>query len=474
MPYIQEFTNDVFVSYAHADNEPNPVGFCWVNKFVEHLEIELRRRLGGTQDLKFYFDEKSLRSSDHLRVLLENVRTSAAFVAILSPSYTARTWTRDELTAFGSSAGEPGRLFAIEVLPIDERDGIPEQIAHLHRIRFWWTEPPKEVPYTVTPTVPPDNRYITRLQDLAECLRTQLREMANPQGGRSQSPSIEARATNPNTVLLAQTTDDLDEDREQVRRYLHQYGLTVLPDRIYPQGGLEFAAAFRSDIKKASLFVHLLGPLPSRQPPDLPGSYGQFQYQTAKAAGLRTLLWRRPDFDFTAVAHHDRSLLSEPTVLAMGLEAFKAEIVRSSQPQPAPDNRLKADPFVFINADSADINLASALNAEFKRHNCTVAMRATKGSAAAINRDLEDNIVQSDAMILVYGKAEQTWVRGQLRLYSRLKHQRPRPLSVLAIYKCPPKPKPTIDMAIPEAREIDCTRQFTLQPVQDLIAEFRR
>jgi hypothetical protein len=474
MAYIQEFKNDVFVSYAHADNEPDPVGVCWVNQFVRHLEVELRRRLGGTQDLKFYFDKTSLRSNDHLQVLVQNARTSAAFVAIISPSYTARTWTRDELAAFSSSAGEPDRLFALEVLPINEHDGIPEQIAHLHRMKFWWTEPPSDVPYTVTPTAPPDNRYITRLQDLAECLRTQLRGMANAQGERLRSPSIEARATNPSTVLLAQTTDDLDEDREQVRRYLNQYGVRVLPDGIYPQGGLEFADAFRRDLKKSNLFVHLLGPLPSRQPPDLPGSYGQFQYQTAKAAGLPTLLWHRPDFDFTAVTHHDRSLLSEPTVLAMGLEAFKAEIVRSSQPQPAPDNRVKADPFFFINADSTDIKLANALNAEFKRHNCTVAMRASKGSAAAINRDLEDNIVQSDAMILVYGNAEQTWVRSQLRLYNRLKPQRPRPLGALAIYKCPPKPKPTIDMAIPEAREIDCTRQFTLQPVQDIIAEVIR
>jgi hypothetical protein len=345
---------------------------------------------------------------------------------------------------------------------------------HLHRIRFWWTEPPKDVPYTVTPTVPTDNRYINRLQDLAEDIRAQLREMSNPQRDRPPPPSREVTGTNPGTVLLAQTTDDLDEDREQVRRYLNQYGLTVLPDRMYPQGGLEFANAFQRDLKKASLFVQLLGPLPSRHPPDLPGSYGQFQYRTAKAAGLRTLLWRRPDFDLAAVTHHDRSLLSEPTVLAMGLEAFKAEVARASQTRPTPQSPVKADPFIFINADSTDIDLANALNAEFKRQNCAVAMRASKGSAAAINRDLEDNIVQSDAIILVYGKAEQTWVRGQLRLYNRLKPQRPRPLRVLAIYKCPPKPKPTIDMAIPEAREIDCTRHFTLQPLQDIISEVRR
>src|SRR5262245_20839558 len=216
MAYIQEFKNDVFVSYAHADNQPNPVGACWVNQFVEHLEVELRRRLGGTQHLKFYFYNRSLRGNDHLRVLLENARASAAFLAILSPSYAARTWTRDELAAFGFAAGETGRLFALEVLPVDEHEGIPEEIVHLNRTRFWWNEPPKQVPYTVTPTVPADSRYITRLQDLAEDLRMQLREMCHPQGDGSHTPSTKATDCDSNTVLLAQTTDDLDEDREQV------------------------------------------------------------------------------------------------------------------------------------------------------------------------------------------------------------------------------------------------------------------
>src|ERR1051326_1623375 len=100
MAYVREFKNDVFVSYAHADNQPNPFGDRWVNEFVKNLETELRRRLGGTEDLRIFFDSRSLRGNDHLQVLLENARSSAVFVAIVSPSYVARTWTQDELAAF--------------------------------------------------------------------------------------------------------------------------------------------------------------------------------------------------------------------------------------------------------------------------------------------------------------------------------------------------------------------------------------
>src|SRR4051794_33454996 len=111
MAYVREFQNDVFISYAHADNEKNPLGVSWVNDFVQNLQVELRRRLGGTHDLKMFFDHRDLRGHDHLRVLLENVQSSAVFVAICSPSYVSRPWTRDELAAFGAAAGDSGRIF---------------------------------------------------------------------------------------------------------------------------------------------------------------------------------------------------------------------------------------------------------------------------------------------------------------------------------------------------------------------------
>ncbi len=472
MAYVRDFTNDVFISYAHADNAPNAVTPYWVNQFVQHLEVELERRLGGTRELKIFFDHRNLRSNDHLMELLANARRSAVFIAVLSPSYITRTWTRDELTAFRSAAPEPGRIFVVEVLPPDEHDAVPPEVARLNTTKFYWTEEPvSTVPRTITPKSPPDDRYANRLQDLAWQVRAQLRQMRE-----ATFPRVEAvaPAVPANAVLLAQTTDDLEEDREQVRRYLKQYGIPVLPEHLYPQGGFDFSAAFRSDVKRARLFVQLLGPVGSRQPPDLSTTYAQFQYNTAQSAGLTAVLWRRPDIDTSLLTHHDRGLLLRPEVRAMGLEAFKAELVRLAQPAPALAPHRSAEPFIFINADATDIDIAEKLEDEFKRNSCAVATRAHHGEAAAINRDLEENIVDSDGIIVVYGKAEQTWVRGQLRLYNKLKPQRRSPPRVLAVYVCPPEPKPAIGMMIPEAREIDCRNNFTLRPVQEIVSEMRR
>ena len=47
MSYLHEFKRDVFISYAHYDNEPLIEGKeGWVSEFHRTLEIYLRKRLG--------------------------------------------------------------------------------------------------------------------------------------------------------------------------------------------------------------------------------------------------------------------------------------------------------------------------------------------------------------------------------------------------------------------------------------------
>ena len=65
-----------------------------------------------------------------------------------------------------------------------------------------------------------------------------------PQPAASSVPVPDNKA-----VLLAQTTDDLYDERERVRACLDQYGIKVLPENDYPQGGQDFAAAFEDDVR---------------------------------------------------------------------------------------------------------------------------------------------------------------------------------------------------------------------------------
>ena len=120
MAFVHGFENDVFISYAHADNEVDALGDAWVQQFQQNLRIALKQRLGRGDDINIYFDARRLQGNHPLDEILDSVRKSAVFVAVGSPSYVNRQWTRDELAAFAAVSDEPGRLFGIERLPLDE------------------------------------------------------------------------------------------------------------------------------------------------------------------------------------------------------------------------------------------------------------------------------------------------------------------------------------------------------------------
>src|ERR1700730_1742965 len=107
MAYVSGFTNDIFFSYASIDNEPDAQDVRWVSHFRNDLATALRRRLGS--DVEIFFDEVGLRAYHDLDALIENARNSAAFLAVFSPSYVERQWTRDELQAFHQTAKGSGQ-----------------------------------------------------------------------------------------------------------------------------------------------------------------------------------------------------------------------------------------------------------------------------------------------------------------------------------------------------------------------------
>lgn len=470
MAFVTGYDHDVFVSYAHADESADVSG-KWVSQFVDCLRGALRLRLGGSAELRIFFDSGSLHPNQQLEEILTAVRRSAVFLAIASRSYAARDWTRQELAAFIRVPGDTARLFAVECLPLGHGETYPAPLQHQHRMKLWCPlDPHNSTPIPLSLALDPAV-FQQRIHDLAEQIRNQLLTM------KKASPPIEripVRQIEYRPVLLAQVTDELDEERDQVRRYLEQFGVTVLPEGTYPQGGDAFKAAVEADLARAGVFVQLLSRQAGRAPPDLAEGYTRFQHDAAAARGVETIQWRRPDLDLDSVANpQHRGMLSAETVIATGLEAFKAEILRRAPLPPPPPVAQKSSrsSLVFIDADKDDADIAKTLQMEFSRHNFPAVVPTLGGAAEDVRADLEDNIVECDALVVVYGQTTPVWVRGQLRLYNKLKAKRSGPPRILALYSGPPVTKPELGFILPEVREIDGRTAEAIESMRVLIAE---
>ncbi|MGH6767579.1 MAG: toll/interleukin-1 receptor domain-containing protein [Xanthobacteraceae bacterium] len=496
MAFVPVFEHDVFISYAHFDNEPDTQEIRWVSRFQADLKTALRQRLGTEPNV--FFDTRNLQAHHDLEMLTDNVCHSAVFLAVLSPSYVKREWTIKELEAFDRVATGRNRIVTVELLPVKESDFHP-RFLRLKRAQFWWKDEREEdIPLKLTPRSNPD-KYDRRLQTLAHQMEELLRDVFEDQTKKPQSTASVSKQALPasdvkgpltgKTILLAQATMDLYDDRDQVLAYLKQFGATVLPDGDYLQGGREFAEAVKADVARTDLFVQLLGPYRSNRPPDLkdegsdePKSYAQFQYDAAKARGAEILQWRRPDIDPAAITHWDKRLLEGPEVLAMGLQEFMKEIKKTIERSIAAAEKAaekavtpaKGTEFLFINADSSDKELADQLLKAFEdRQDWMAASPLFEGSAEDITKDLDANLVECGALMLVYGKADAPWVRAQLRRYSKLERLRDAPPRVKTILFAPPAPKPDISVS-GGFTKIDFQNDLTADNVDKVVAELRR
>lgn len=480
MAFVPGAKNDVFISYAHFDNEGGATGERWVTDFVQRLESALRERLGCPVDI--YFDSHSLEGHQVLSEILDNVRRSAVFVPILSPSYINRKWTQDELDAFMAMETASRIVFTVERLPLESENEYPQTLRERKRSQFWYRGEDSGVPYIMTPSVRPD-RYFGAITDVVDHMARQLRTLKAGGGlgaaapGPAKSSGIEVKPEGP-AVLLAQVTEDIDDQRDQVRRHLEQFGIPVLPASLYPQGGADFQKAFEADLGQAALFVQLLGPVPGRKPPDLSQGYAQFQFDAARARGIPMMTWRRPDLDLSSIAAPHAALVGAPTVQAMSLQAFKSEIVRKIQtppppPPPSKAGEAKSASTVFINAVREDGDLAAKLQEEFAGEGCMAMLPMWEGPPEAISTDLNENIIDCDALVLVYGAAESSWVRGQLKLYNKLKPKRADPRCLVVICNAPPGPKAPIGIMLPEAQEIEFARMLEAGPFAELLSRAR-
>src|SRR5215831_16956127 len=91
------FAHDVFISYTHADNQPDRQG-PWVERFECDLQSRLEVVSGKSIDI--WWDKKLGAAdlfNDAIRTELEN---SALLVVILSPSYFNSDYCRRERESF--------------------------------------------------------------------------------------------------------------------------------------------------------------------------------------------------------------------------------------------------------------------------------------------------------------------------------------------------------------------------------------
>ncbi len=470
MAFVPGYENDIFVSYAHVDNVPLPgAEEGWVSTLMKGLNTRLAQLLGRGEDFSFWRDPKLSAHEPLTGQLLSALERSAALLIVLSPGYLASEWCLREKNTFLQLTRQRvragSRFFVVERHRFQPEEK-PEELRELLDYRFWLMEPESNrLRILGEPKPDPtDLRYYDKLNDLASDLAEELKRLQQTAEQQKVSPPITEQLP-PDTrpaIFLAEVTDDLLSQRDEVQRYLDQAGFRVLPAM-----ALESAAALQQalaqDLPQCKLFVQLLSPLFGKL------RYPRQQYEGARGAKIPILQWCDPTLKLDTVTDPDQlALLKGDTVLAVHLEEFKREVVKRASAKPAIPIQPSVGPLVLLNANDEDDSLGQAVAEIIDRSGVGYVMPLRTGEPAEIRKDLEQQLLESDGVIIVYGAVTHTWARNQVLHCHKFMSLRQQPLKALAVYEGPPEEKESLRVKLPGMRILNCRKC----PDENLLREF--
>jgi hypothetical protein len=165
------FKYDLFISYAHLDNEPDiPDAEGWVKYFHYTLEKRLTKRLG--REANIFRDAELQKFGKFSDQLAKALSDSAALVSVISPRYVQAKWCLRELREFYNQANVD-RIIKVVKTAYDKKDlacfEITEQcLASLK---------PEGVPADVLEKLQPiKNRKVRREESFLTLLKTTIGE----------------------------------------------------------------------------------------------------------------------------------------------------------------------------------------------------------------------------------------------------------------------------------------------------------
>jgi serine/threonine protein kinase len=483
--------HDLFISYCAADDEPPPGSAVagWVTTLVDNLDWRLRQLSGRSAELSVWMDDGLANRPEIDDAAAERLERTAATVLVMSPGYANSGWLQTS-----------GRFLDVlrrrhlrdECVFVVERDRVephlrPADLAALRGHSFWRPAGESAAMLLGYPRPRPeaDAEYYARVDDLARAVHERLNRLIasrpddDPRraGSVSEQSAPAADAPGSPCIYLAEVTDDLDPLRDEVQRYLNQFGYRVLPSRWYPRDPGEFQEAMQHDMQQCLLFVQLVGPFAGKKPPGETRSYAALQYEIAERSGLPILQWRDAALQTAGIRDPEHSaLLGNRHVQVVDLELFKRETVtRAAQerkryeqsqlpPAPAADKA-----FIFINAGRDDLPLTEELCELLERHGYSYALPMHDGRPDEIRQDLEANLLDCDGLIVVYGEIPEQWVREQLRQWRKVLFRREKPLRALAVYEGPPPQKQRLGMRLPQMRVLDCRQGLQVEKVRSFL-----
>lgn len=428
------FEKDLFISYAHIDNEPlTPEQKGWITRFHASLEALLSMRMGG--EARIWRDNK-LRGNDVFGPeIVDQFSQTAVLVSVLTPRYLNSEWCNKEVSEFCQRAEENGgmvvenkaRIFKVLKAPVDTQESLPEVVRAVLGYEFFTFEEgtPLELDSAYGEKFAQDyNRKVGKLAwDVSQLLKT----LAAGTGDNGHDEPGPAKPT----VYLAECSYDRKQARETLEGELRRYGNVVLPDQELPREEEKYVGAVEGLLKRCQLSIHLVGEAYGGVP-DGPSQKSVVVLQNELAAKrsrsgqLKRVIWvpegthsaQAQQQAFIDALHQNAEAQIGADLITADIEGLKTSIhailKKLEKPEPvAADESVVADKsrLIYLICNEKDRKAAVPVRKFCRGLGFEVAIPAFEGDAAAVREAHQQLLTNADAVILFYGAGDEAWKR---------------------------------------------------------------
>lgn len=429
MAYAPGFEIDVFISYAHRNNEGG-----WVTALDEYLTRRVPEFLEHQANVVVWRD-KSLGGFDQLwPTLQQNIANSALFVSICSPVYVTSANCAKEVEFFLADGrntpriDRKSRMARLAIIPYARIDAPLDVFRRDDTLYYPFFEDRDDG--TVGQFQPGSPEFNNQAERLAQHIAKQLRRVRDEAQKTASMGAPPARRI----LFVANASKDRTDHRTTVLNEFKDHELLTIPDGAYSTQ--ELTDRTREMLARANYAVHLLGEKPGITVDDGDEPISHLQYRLALA--------HRPP-GFTQIVWAPSSLQPQPgkqQKLVESVRAFKPEVWNEGTEVLSGSldellrgiqgvlTREKAAPKVdstgplYLLCAKADLDNDDANLAKLRDALCLAgvlpefpAFDEQDVNLADVERNL---IAQSCATIIYYGRGGDGWVRLKRQMLLRV------------------------------------------------------
>ena len=418
---------DIIINYTENDNQAESGKNGWVTDLARFLEIMLTQVLGKKPNITLKSEGSSLTAAE--------LKNTGVLVSVLSPHFINSSRCLEAIEEFSKNdkSATTKRLFKVlktdveyEDQPAKLKDGLAYELFDLDY------ESGDSVIFDDYFGPAAENVYWMKMVDLAYDIHESLL-MLQEESNQSGVKPLYKR----DTIFLAETGQDLNVQRNVIRRELQRHGYRIVPDHMLPREVDSAEKIINEALNESIMSVHLIGnsygEIPKggdRSIVDMENKLAaQKVHDNPSNRRLQRLIWITPHQEnsndqqktFVENIQRDLSTLEAAEIFQIPLEEFKNTLREElfdkttsvddfKEDIGIDDNKLNA----YLIYDKVDKDEAVIVSKELIKAGLNVIHTNFDEDVLTLRKSHNEKLKRLDVGIVFKGKVNDNWVRMKL------------------------------------------------------------